>query len=209
MSEGQGATAAVAVAVVDLMVDVGYERMTTAMVAERAGVERSELERRFADLQDCVIQVYWRISGEFMDGLKRAYEGGQTWREGFRAAAYFAARYFQDNPRIIRFATVEMFGAGLMAQAQRTNQLQQLVDLVDAGRQELDDPDSVGRGVAEGVFGSLYEFLVKKVQEGAGTDDLERFVPDLMYLAVRPYLGQEAAGEELAIPPPPKETSVG
>jgi hypothetical protein len=30
----------------------------------------------------------------------------------------------------------------------------------------------------------------------------EDVVPDLMFVAVRPYLGHEAAREELSIPPP-------
>jgi hypothetical protein len=89
-----------------------------------------------------------------------------------------------------------------MAQAQRESHLQRMVEMIDAGRQELDDPDSLGRGVAEGVFGSIYSHLVKDVQAGKGTKAAEDYVPELMYIAVRPYLGHEAAMEELTIPAP-------
>lgn len=191
-------------AIVDHMAEHGYRRLTIAAIVERAGVEPGAFERHFTDLEDGVLQVYWRHTDEFTDLVFGAFEAREVWRDGFRDAAYTAARYIRDNPRIVRFGTVQMFEAGLMAQAQRANHLQRMVDLIDAGRQELDDPDSVGRGVAEGAFGAIYELVVKDVQAGRGTRSAEDFVPELMYIAVRPYLGHEVAREELSIPPPPE-----
>jgi AcrR family transcriptional regulator len=194
----------IADAVVDLMVECGYEAMSVEMVAERASLGPADFERHFEDLEGCVLEVYWHYTDAFTEMLFAAYEAESSWREGFRAAAYAAARWIRDHPRIVDFGTVQMFSAGLMAQAQRASHLQRMVDLIDAGRQELDDPDSVGRGVAEGVFGSIYEFTVKEVQSGHGTRNAEEFVPDLMFIAVRPYLGHRAAREELSIPAPPE-----
>lgn len=193
-----------ATATAELMAERGYERLTIAAISERAGVDRAEFERRFDDLQDCVLQAYWFFTEQFNAEVYAAYEAEQVWREGFRAAAYAAARYVRDHPKVVRFGTVEMSSAGLMAQAYRQSHLQQMVDLIDAGRQELSDPDSVGRGVAEATFGSIYELIVKEVQSGRGTGSAEDFVPDLMYIAVRPYLGHERAREELTMPAPPE-----
>jgi AcrR family transcriptional regulator len=193
-----------AAATAELMAARGYEGLTIAAIVDRAGIDRAEFDRRFDDLQDCVLKTYWYFTEEFNARISAAYEAHEGWRDGFRAAAYAAARYIRDNPDVVRFGTVEMFGAGLMAQAYRQSHLQQMVDLIDAGRQELDDPDSVGRGVAEATFGSIYEFIVKEIQSGRGTGHAEAFVPDLMYIAVRPYLGHERAREELSIPPPPE-----
>jgi AcrR family transcriptional regulator len=205
MSEPRGVPGVVADAVVELMVGRGYSELTAAAVAERAGIDQAKFDRLFADLEDCVLCVYWLHTDSFTDVVFGAYEEGERWRDGLRLAAYAAARWIRDNPAIVRFGTVEMFGAGLMAQAQRESHLHRMVDLIDAGRQELDDPDSVSRGVAESVFGSIYEFLVRELQkEGGGTRAAESFVPDLMYLAVRPYLGHEVAREELSIPAPPE-----
>jgi len=193
-----------AAATAELMAARGYEGLTITAIVDRAGVDRAEFDRRYDDLQDCVLKTYWYFSEEFNTRISAAYEAGESWRDGFRTAAYAAARYIRDNPDVVRFGTVEMFGAGLMAQAYRQSHLQQLVDLIDAGRQELDDPDSVGRGVAEATFGSIYERIVKEIQGGRGTGHAESFVPDLMYIAMRPYLGHERAREELSIPPPPE-----
>jgi len=194
----------IAEAVVDVMVECGYERMSVEMVVERAGVERGDFYRHFSDLEDCVLQVYWQHTDAFTDLLFAAREAEDSWREGIRASAYAAARYFRENPRIVNFGSVQLFSAGLMAQAQRTTHLQRMVDLIDGGRQELDEPDSLGRNVAEGIFGSIYEFAVKASQSDEGVKDAADYVPELMYIAVRPYLGHSVAREELKIPPPPE-----
>jgi AcrR family transcriptional regulator len=136
---------AVAEAVVELVAEQGYASLTPEAAAERAGVDRREFDRLFESLEDCFLRVYWLYSEAYTDLLTSAYEEGEGWRDGLRRAAYRGARYLRDSAPMVRFGTVEMFGAGLMAQAQRSNHLQRMVDLIDLGRQELDDPDSVGR----------------------------------------------------------------
>jgi hypothetical protein len=79
-----------------------------------------------------------------------------------------------------------------------------IVDLIDAGRNELADPDAIGRGVAEGVLGSIYEITIRDLASGLGTSSAEAIVPQLMYVAVRPYVGHELAREELVLPAPPE-----
>jgi len=150
-----------------------------------------------------MLAAYWLHTDRFTAIVTAAFEEEDAWRDSLRAAAYAAARYLRDNPRIVDFGTVQLFQAGLLAQAQRESHLQLMVGMIDAGRQELDDPDSMTRSAAEAAFGSIYEAVVKRVQAGEGTGAAEAFVPELMYIAVRPYLGHEVAKEELEIPPPP------
>jgi len=191
-------------AVVEVVIEAGYEGASVEAICERAGIDRAAFERHFADLQAAVIGTYWDYTNEFNERLRAAYERGSDWRSSLRGAAYAAAYYIRDRPQVVRFGTLILFQAGAMAQAERESHLQQMVDLIDAGRGETDDPDSLDRGVAEGAFGSIYESVVRAVRSGEGTRSAPDIVPELMYISVRPYLGQEAAREELAIPPPPE-----
>ena len=156
-------------AVVELMVERGYERMTIGAVAERAGLAPEAFARHFAGLDDAILQTFRRSRDEFNALLHEAFARERRWRDALEPLPYAAARYMRENPGVVSFGTTRMFEAGLMAQAERESQLHEMVDLIDAGRGELDDPDSVGRGVAEGVFGSIYESLVKEVRAGRGT----------------------------------------
>ena len=59
-----------------------------------------------------------------------------------------------------------MFAAGETAQAHREGHLRRLVDLIDAGREEMEDPDSLTRAVAEGAVGSIYSLSTRLIAEG-------------------------------------------
>jgi len=196
-------------AIMDLVLANGVEAITAGMVIERAGVDVAFFEREFGTLEDCYVKVYEENTEAFEQVVDAAFASRYSWRDGLRASAYAAARFIRDHPREVRFGVVQMFSAGERAQLSRERLLHRMVDLVDLGRQELDDPDSMSRGVAESAIGSIYTQLITDLQAGRGTGGAESFVPDLMYVAVRPYLGHEAAAEELTIPPPPERPEGG
>lgn len=208
LADAGSARARIREATLDVVLKSGYEAMTVEMVIDRAGVERADFDAMFTGKDQLYLTLFEEITREYEAELDAAFAKHEVWRESLRAAAYAAARFIRDHPREVGFGVVRMFSAGDLAQAHRERQLQRMVDLVDLGRQELDDPDSVGRGVAEGVIGSIYGLLVKELQSGKGAGAAESFVPDLMYLAVRPYLGHEVAREELSIPAPPEPPPV-
>lgn len=191
-------------ALVDLVDERGYQDVTVADVVGQAEIDRADFDRRFADKEELCVAVFEAIAESAQEDVMAAYETGEGWRNSLRASAYAMVRFMRDHPREVGFGALHILAAGDLAQVYREQQLQQWVDLIDLGRQELDDPDSMGRGVAEGVLGSIHGRLLKQLEKGEGTDSLERFVPELMYIAVRPYLGHEVAREELSIPPPPE-----
>jgi AcrR family transcriptional regulator len=188
----------------DLVVERGYDGTTEEMVIARAGVEREEFERDFGDLQECCMLVYRENIADFNRVVFGAAEAsGDRWRDRLRAAGYAAARYIDARPVQTRFDMIQMLGFGDMAQAYRDRYLGELVDLIDEGRKELPDPDSMSRDVALGVFGSVYQFLLRELEGSREPLKAESFVPQLMYIAVRPYLGHDVAHEELTMEAPP------
>lgn len=195
------ALARVRAAVKEIVLAQGCEGLTLEAIATRAGVETDELKRHFGDPGQCLLDAYLDFTRDFDRVVFGAYEAGEDWRSGLRAAAYAAARYMEERPREIRFGVVSLLEGGPLIQAHRARHMQRLADLVDAGRQELDDPDSVGRSVAEAVIGSVNALVIKEFERG-GRPRAAAFVPDMMYLAVRPYLGHQIAREELATTSP-------
>ncbi|HYG96920.1 MAG TPA: TetR/AcrR family transcriptional regulator [Solirubrobacterales bacterium] len=184
-------------ALTDLAFELGYDEVTLERVCERAAVPRELVERSFGDLGTLSGWTHLQNAREFDEMVKAAYERESTWRDSLRAAAYAAARFIEDRPRRVQFAITALFRAGPMAQVVREEQLEYMVDMIDQGRQELDDPESMDRSVAEGVMGAIYGKLTSEVQLHEGQVKASDFVADMMYVAVRPYLGEEAAREEL------------
>lgn len=191
-------------ALLELVTERGYAEVAVTDVVARAGVGRADFDRLFAGKEELCVAVFEDIAEAAEVEVMAAFHAHRVWRDSLRASAYAIVRFMRDNPREVGFGALHILAAGDLAQVYREQQLQRWVDLIDLGRQELDDPDSMGRGVAEGVMGSIHGRLLKELEGGGGTGSLERFVPELMYVAVRPYLGHEVAREELKLPPPPE-----
>ena len=125
----------------------------------------------------------------------RAYESEQDWPDRLRAVACEVVGSLCNDPSRASFA-VEVLAAGDAARARRDMTMRVIASLIDAGRKEMDDPESVPHTTAEALAGSAYGQVYAKVVRG-DTDELPALVPQLMSAAVMPYLGVEAALAEL------------
>jgi AcrR family transcriptional regulator len=190
--------------VIELVVELGVDGLDTGVVVECAGVEPAVFQRDFTNPRDCALQIYLANIAEFDRIVFGAVERERDWRSRMRTAGYESLRYFGDRPLEARFNIIQMLSAGEIAQAYRDRYVERLIDLVDEGRMEMENPDSRGREVAVSIFGSVYQYLFKEISSGEQLESIDRLVPELMYIAVRPYLGEEAAVEELSIAPPPR-----
>ncbi len=192
----------IARALIAVVGEHGCEEATVEMVLARAGVEREAFERHFADIQECIDRVWEDLANDFAAQLRGAFAGSGPWRDRLRAAAHLCFRYFTEDEERARFFVIGVLQAGLVAQARRDVLMQVGIEIVDAGRQELEDPESMSRTMAEAAVGSIYAALVEAIQHGGGAEVLAPLTCELMYIAVLPYLGQDAATEELEMPLP-------
>ena len=192
----------VADAAVDLVLERGYAAVTCDLLIARGGVSREQFELEYGGVEECILRAVDEGIERFSEVVFAAYEGHEAWRDGMRAAAYTAARWVRDHPRYLVFSTMMLNQATEMARVHRDMALQTFVEIVDAGRAELADPSSLSSDTAMAVIGSIYELLQRELWKGHGTGRAEDFVPDLMYLAVRPYLGHAEALKELSLPAP-------
>jgi AcrR family transcriptional regulator len=183
-------------AAMDLVLAHGYGTPTVEMVLDRAGADRADFDRHFADMEDCCLRVYLENIEAFDKAVFAAFARPGGWRDRIRAAVLAMERCLSDHARDVEFDVVAMSSAGDVPRVHRERQLQRLADLVDLGREELDDPDSVSRRVAESVVGSIYQLLVGELRAGRGGWAEEDLVPAAMYVALRPYLGHRVALEE-------------
>jgi AcrR family transcriptional regulator len=188
-------------ALLDLCVERGYQDLELSELLERAGVDEVAFHRRYADLDACFAAVLGEVYAEFFDRATEAVAGESGWRDRMRATAYALLRFLRRDERVARLAAVEAQHAGDAAQRHFLDTFNRLVDLIDEGSAEASGPDSPSRATALGVGGVLFARIQQAVAEGELALGEEE-IPQLMYAAVFPYLGAEAAAEELRIPPP-------
>ena len=114
-------------------------------------------------------------------------------------------RFLGEDEKVAHISAIDVRTAGERAQRLFGEAIERLFDLIDEGRGESSEPDSISRATAESVGGSIFNQIYVTVGHGAmPTEDI---VPEMMYTAVLPYIGAEAAREELQIPPPPAPSS--
>ncbi len=190
----------IAMAMIELAGEDGLESTTVTMVCERAGVGRAAFDANFTGKEDCFLRVHGEITVEFCQRVAAAYAGPRAWHDRIWAGAWAAMRFLREDAPRAHFFVVAVNGAGSRAQARRDRVLQGLADMIDAGRAELEEPESVSRSTAEMVSGAIYGTILTKIRGGALERD-EEFLSELVYMAMMPYLGARAAEDELLVQP--------
>jgi AcrR family transcriptional regulator len=189
-------------ALLDLCAERGYKKLKLKHLLERAGMDEAAFHCHYTDLDACFAAILGEIYDEFFARAQEAVAEESGWRDRMRATAYALLRFLRRDERVARLAAVEVQYAGKRAQELFQETFNRLVKLLDEGSSEADGPESPGLATAIGVGGVVFA----RVQEAVAKGELglgEEEIPELMYAAVFPYLGAEAASEELHIPPPP------
>lgn len=190
-------------AVVDLIFERGYEAVDERSIAARAGVMMVEFRDRFADKQDCTVQTIEACLQDFKWMVETAYAGGADWREGLRASAWAVADHLDRHPKLVHVLVIGLLGArNEMLRVLREETLMYGATVIERGRAVAPDPDAVPAGAAAMAMGSIAQLLTHRLQKGVDVAPHET-VRQMLYLSVRPYVGEEAAAEELRLPRPP------
>jgi AcrR family transcriptional regulator len=200
--EGVGFRDPLATATMAVVREQGYEAASLAEIGRRAGISRAALGRRFAGKADLVLAVMDANMADFRARVDAAYAGAPSWPDNLRAAGWELVRWIRENPEAVWFDTVGVREAGDMVRVRREELFGWGTALIDAGRPLAPDPGAVPASTPVIVVGSVVEALRREV-EGSLPGDGGATVQRMMYAAVRPYLGEEAARAELEIEPPP------
>lgn len=189
-------------ALIELAFESDYQAVTVEQIVARAEGSRREFELLFPSKQACAVAAIEEVMASNLRIVQAAFDREERWPDSLRAAGYAMARYVADHPKEVRFGMLDMLWAGEMTGALRDQFFGKFVTMVDAGRSAAPDPQAVPPLAAESVVGSITQALGRFSMERGGERDPVAAVPEMMYLAVRPYLGEEAARRELTIPPP-------
>ena len=183
-------------ALIEIAAERGYAETTIELILDRAGLDRPAFDRHFRGKYDCFLTAWQEINEGCMREMLEAFNSQEEWPDRLRAVACEIVDNLRHDPNRASFA-VEVLSAGDAARARRDMTMRVIASLIDAGRNEMDDPESVPHTTAEALAGSAYGQVYAKVVRGEA-DELPALVPQLMSAAVMPYLGVEAGLAELA-----------
>jgi AcrR family transcriptional regulator len=199
-------------AVMEVIGAKGSEAATIEEICAVAGVDRSEFDALFPDKETAILRTFEAYIEDFEAFIAAAYNAAPRWPDSLRAAAYALTDWIGRHPLTPQFGMFQALEAEEMARVLLERVLRWCASLIDGGREVAPDPSSIPETASLIVVGSVAQIVSREGTRLAGAEDrIERFreiVPEMMYTAVRPYLGEEAAKRELTIPPPDLDTSV-
>lgn len=190
----------IAAAIVEMVAEHGFLTIKAAAVCARADVSRVQFDRCFADLEDCFLAIHDEAMEELCRRVEEVADGRESWHDRIWAAGVAAMRFLQEDSIRARFLVVAVNGSGAGAQKRRDRLVARIADFLDGGRGEIDGERRASRCTAEIAAGAVYNTIFSKVESGS-IERGEEFLPELIYLATMPYLGQRAAEDELAVQP--------
>jgi AcrR family transcriptional regulator len=182
-------------ALIEVAAERGYLDTTIELVLDRAGLDRAAFDRHFRGRYDCFLSAWQEINEQCMGAILDAYNSQEDWLDRLRAVACQVVESLQSDPARATFA-VEVLASGDAARARRDMTLRAMASLIDAGRNEMEDPEAVPHTTAEALAGAAYGQIYSKVINDS-MEDLPLLMPQLVSAAAMPYLGVDAALEEL------------
>jgi AcrR family transcriptional regulator len=175
--------------------ELGYRALTVQDVLSRAGVSRPTFYEQFEDKEDCFLAAFDTSAQRLHKRLEAAVDEDADWRLWMRRGLEALLQFIDEEPSAARTLIVEARASSPAGLRRRDELLDRFATCIDAGaRRELPDPPS---GIAAaGVVGGIESVLYARLQREE-TAELDSLIPSLMYFAVLPYEGHEAAAEEL------------
>jgi len=183
-------------AFIGVVAERGYRATSLEPVLARAEVDEEAFRRHFADEKACFRAAWEFVSARYMPNAVGAFESATGWRWQMRALSHAILDYLTEHPDHARILFAEGPTPDEPVRTPLDPNVEVFVGLIDRGRLEMDDPDAVTRATAEGLAGAANERIALAIRRNAD-HELPQLLPQLMFLIVRPYLGDEVAGEEL------------
>jgi AcrR family transcriptional regulator len=181
---------------------LGYREVSVQNVLEHAGVSRPTFYEHFDNKEDCFLAAFDAVADRLRGRVEAAGEELDGWRLRLRASLAELLHFVIEEPDAAMSLIVDARAASPAALAHRDELLDHFASCLDtAVRAEAPADTQPSAIAAAGVIGGIEALLYSRLNRGE-TDELESLLPSLMYFAVLPYEGHEAASEELAVAVP-------
>jgi AcrR family transcriptional regulator len=178
--------------------EFGYREFSVQDVLDRAGVSRPTFYEHFANKEDCFLAALAASALRLRMRLDAvADEDAGNWRERLRLELEELLLFITEEPDAAITLVIDARAACPEALQRRDELLDHFAACIDSqvrdGLPELPPPSAIS---AAGIVGGIEAVLYSRLQRG-DCDDLKSLLPSLMYFAVLPYEGHEAANEEM------------
>jgi AcrR family transcriptional regulator len=176
----------------------GYEATTVADVVEYAGVSQDVFEELFEDKAACFLEAYDAVFDVLVAHVAAAFEAAadEPWPEQIAAGLGALVGLLSTEADIARMAMVEVTAAGDEARTRYRAALARFTPFLEQGRTYSGQGEALPADTARFAVGGATSMIFDEIRAGRGPE-LKRILPDLVFAVLMPYLGPEAAEDEM------------
>jgi AcrR family transcriptional regulator len=176
----------------------GYEATTVSDVIEVAGVSRATFYEMFEDKESCFLEAYDAVIDVLVAHVTSAFESAadESWPEQIAHGLRALVELLAAESDIARMAMVEVTAAGDDARERYRAMFTRFTPFLEKGRTYSGQDAELPADTARFAIGGAASMIFDEVRAGRGPE-LKRILPDLVFAVLMPYLGPEAAEDEM------------
>lgn len=178
----------------------GYESTTVAHVIEEAGVSRTTFYEMFSDKEDCFLAAYDAVIDILVHHVEHAYrQQAGPWPRRIHAGLEALVQLMAGEVEIANMAMVEVTAAGPAARQRYRDALVRFTPFLDEGRAFTDNAALLPATTSRLAIGGAATLIFDQIRAGRGKQ-LDELLPDLVFAVLMPFVGPEAAAQEMRQP---------
>jgi AcrR family transcriptional regulator len=177
----------------ELVAKRGYNDVTVELIVKRARVSFKTFYKHFGNKEECFLALtdsVFRLAER--EVLKTIATGPPDWPHQMIAALRRFVELIVSDPLIARACIVEAPTAGPVIFERYERSIKALVPLFSPGRQYNPQGDQLPETIEITLAGSVLWSAYQRLIVGE-VDRIEDVLPEVIELALRPYLGDEEA----------------
>jgi len=176
----------------------GYEATTVADVVEYAGASEEDFYEIYPDKTACFLEAYEAVFDVLVAHVTAAFEAAseEPWPEQIAAGLGALVELLSLEADIARMAMVEVTAAGDDARERYRAALARFTPFLEEGRTYSGQGDALPADTARFAIGGATSMIFDEIRAGRGPE-LARLLPDLVFAVLMPYIGPQAAEDEM------------
>lgn len=175
--------------VVEAVAERGYNETTIGAITEAAKISRRTFYEYFEGKEDCFLAAYEMIDEHVRAEMLAAGAPGEPWAARVRDRLAALLSVLSRDRAIARFYLVEPLAAGGPIAARYRDAMQLLAETIRPPA----DPADVNIEIRDQVLMGGIATLITRLLKSGEASRLPDLLPDLIELALAPYLGRDEA----------------
>ncbi|HSR95177.1 MAG TPA: TetR/AcrR family transcriptional regulator [Solirubrobacterales bacterium] len=180
--------------VVEAVAEHGYNATTISAIAAAAKISRRTFYEYFEGKEDCFGAAYEMVEAHVLDSMLAAPGAQQPWPDRVRARLAALLDVLGRDSAVSRCFLIEPLAAG----GEVATRYREAMQLLAATLRPEPAPSELDMEVRDqALIGGIATLIVRRLNSG-GAQRLPELLPDLVELALAPYLGREEAKRQAA-----------